>query len=76
MHLNGKKLEDNNGGIQWIDDDEVVVHYSDNLLQYAISISDIDPSVCGFKISSETMALHSLSVTSPSAPIISLSIGK
>ena len=70
-----------NGGIQWIDDGKVVVHYRDNLpredikSQYAIGISDIDPSVCGFEISPETIDLHSLGVTSFSAPIIGLSMG-
>ena len=72
--------DQNNGGIQWIENDDVVVHYRDNLpredikSQYAISISNIDPSVCGFP--TETSDLHSLSIVASSAPIISLSIGK
>ena len=42
------------GGIQWIEDDEAVVYYGDDLpredikSQYAIGIPNIDPSVCGF----------------------------
>ena len=65
------------GGIQWIEGDDVVVHYRDNLpredlkSQYAIGIS---PSVCGFP--TENSALYSLSTVASSAPIISLSIGK
>ena len=70
----------NNGGIQWIEGDEVVVHYKDDLpredikSQYAIGISNINPSVCGFP--TETSDSHSLSTIASSAPIISLSIGK
>ena len=66
-----------NGGIQWIDNDEIIVFHRDNLprehikSQYALSMS---PSVCSFEISPETSALHALGVTSDSAPIISLSI--
>ena len=60
----------------------VVVHYRDNLpredikSQYAIRISNMHPSACGFKISPEDMTSYSLSDTTPSAPIISFSIGK
>ena len=70
----------NTGGIQWIEDEDVVVHYKDDLprtdikSQYAISISNINPSVCSFP--TETSDLHSLSNVASSAPIISLSIGK
>ena len=70
----------NDGGIQWIENDEVVVHYRDDLpredikSQYAIGISNINPSVCGFP--TETNNLYSLSNVAGSAPIISLSIGK
>ena len=66
------------GGIQWIEDDDVVVHYRYSLpredikSQYAISLSGIDPSACGFEIATGTGDLYSLSVTSSSAPIISL----
>ena len=69
----------NNSGIQWIEDDEVVVYYRDNLpredikSQYAIGIPNIDPSVCGFP--TEISDSYSLSTTASSAPIISLSIG-
>ena len=68
----------NNGGIQWIEDDEVGVHYRDNLpredikSQYVIGTSTINPSACGFP--AET--LHTLSNVANSAPIISLSVGK
>ena len=69
--------DQNNGGIQWIENDDVVVYYRDNLpredikSQYDISIS---ASVCGFP--TETNDLYSLSTVASSAPIISLSIGK
>ena len=71
-----------NGGIQWIegDDEEVAVYYRDNLpredikSQYAIGISNIEPSVCGFP--TENSNSLSLSNEAASAPIISLSIGK
>ena len=69
-----------NGGIQWIDDDEVVVHYRNNLpredikSQYAIGIFNINPSVCGFL--TENSNSYSLSDVATSAPIISISIGK
>ena len=75
-------LDEDGGGIQWIENDDVVVYYRDNLpredikSQYAIGISNIDPSVCGFEISTETSNLHSLSTVASSAPIISLSIGE
>ena len=70
----------NNGGIQWIEDDEVGVHYRDNLpredikSQYVIGTSTINPSVCGFL--AENTNLHTLRDVANSAPIISLSIGK
>ena len=72
--------DEDDGGIQWIKDDEVTVYYRDDLPRedikshYAIGIS---PSVCGFEISgTATSDLYSLSNTANSAPIISLSIGK
>ena len=71
----------NNGGIQWIEEnDDVVVYYRDNLpredikSQYAIGITNMNPSACGFP--TENSNLHSLSNIASSAPIISLSIGK
>ena len=75
-------VDRNDGGIQWIEDNEVVVYYKDDLpredikSQYAIFISNINPSVCGFEISTETSNSHSLSTIASAAPIISLSIGK
>ena len=77
-------FDQNNGGIQWIEGDEleVVVYYRDNLpredikSQYAIGITNINPSACGFEISTETSDLYTLSTVASSAPIISLSIGK
>ena len=68
------------GGIQWIEGEDVVVYYRDDLprediqSQYAIGIINIDPSVCGFP--TEFSNSHSLSNMASSAPIISLSIGK
>ena len=74
--------ESNNGGIQWIEGDDAVVYYRDDLpredikSQYVIGISNINPSVCGFEILTETSDLHYLSAVATAAPIISLSIGK
>ena len=71
---------DDESSIQWIENDEVVVYYEDDLpredvkSQYAIGISNINPSACGFP--TETSNLYSLSNVASSAPIISLSIGK
>ena len=68
-----------NGGIQWIDDSGVEVHFRDNLprgdikSQYAL-VSGPDPSECGFQVSDETIDSHSLGTTSTNAPIISVSI--
>ena len=70
-------VDRDDGGIQWIEDDEVTVYYREDLpredikSQYAIGIS---PSACGFP--TETSDLYSLSNVASSAPIISLSIGK
>ena len=69
--------DSDNGGIQWIENNEVIVHYRDDFpredikTQYAISIS---PSVCGFP--TENSNLYSLSSIASSAPIINVSIGK
>ena len=79
-HFRDGQDRDDESGIQWIKDDEVVVHYKNDLpredikSQYAIGISTINPSVCGFP--TETSGLYSLSTEASSAPIISLSIGK
>ena len=66
------------GGIQWIVDSEVAVHYRDDLVREDIktlyAIGGLNPTECGLK--SETSDLHSLRTLSTSAPIISLSIGK
>ena len=66
--------DENSGGIQWVtDDNEVVVHYRDDLPRedmYAIGGTE-----CGLEESETgTSDLHFLS--DGAAPIISLSIGK
>ena len=69
------------GGIQWIEDSEVAVHYRDDLPREDImtlyAIGGPHPTECGLEISeSVTENLHTLNTLSTSAPIISLSIGK
>ena len=70
--------DETDGGIQWIEDSEVVVHYRDDLVREDIktlyAIGGANPTECGLE--SETSDLHSLRTLSTSAPIISLSIGK
>ena len=86
-HFRDREDRNDRSGIQWIstddnDDDAVVVYYRDELpredikSQYAISITNINPSVCGFEISTETSDLYSLGTVASSAPIINVSIGK
>ena len=73
--INGYNLQDL-GGIQWIENNQVVIHYRADLpredikSQYAIGVNN----VCGFP--TENTDLHYLSNVASSAPIISLSIGK
>ena len=66
------------GGIQWIEDNEVAVHYRDDLpredMKTLYAIGEQNPTKCGLEMSES--ALHSLSDFSTAAPIISLSIGK
>ena len=65
------------GGIQWIDDNEVVVYYRDGLSKEEIksqyALNGPNPTECVFSVSDSNS--HSLSVSSTSAPIISLSLG-
>ena len=64
------------GGIQWIEDSEVIVHYRDGLpredikSQYALNVPN--PTECGFPASDSN--LYTLSASSSSAPIISFSL--
>ena len=73
---NGKN--ETNGGIQWIEDSEVVVHYRDNLpredIKTLYAIGGTRPTECGLEMSES--GSHTLNTSSTSAPIISLSIGK
>ena len=69
------------GGIQWMEDSEVGVHYRDDLTREDIktlyAIGEPNPTECGLEMSeSVTENLHTLNTLSTSAPIISLSIGK
>ena len=71
----------NNGGIQWIEDNEVVVNYRDDLpredIKTLYAIGGLNPTECGFEMSkSVNDGSHTLNTLSTSAPIISLSIGK
>ena len=77
--LNGN--DETDGGIQWIEDSEVAVHYRDDLIREDIktlyAIGGPRPTECGLEMSeSVTENLHTLNTLSTSAPIISLSIGK
>ena len=79
-----KNGNENSGGIQWdTDDNEVAVHYRDDLpredIKTLYAIGGPNPTECGLEMSeSGTSNLHSLStsLTTSAAPIISLSIGK
>ena len=69
------------GGIQWIEDSEVAVHYRDDLVREDIkalyAIGGANPTECGLEMSeSVTSYSHTLNTLSTAAPIISLSIGK
>ena len=71
---------DDNDGIQWIEDhDNVVVHYRDGLtrddIQSYYAIGGPSPTECGFPISGDSN-LYTLADSMSAAPIISLSIGK
>ena len=77
--LNGN--DETDGGIQWIEDSEVAVHYRDDLIREDIktlyAIGGPRSTECGLEMSeSVTENLHTLNTLSTSAPIISLSIGK
>ena len=67
-----------NGGIQWIEDSEVVVHYRDDLpredIKTLYAIGGPRPTDCGLEMSERDS--HSLGTLITAAPIISLSIGK
>ena len=73
--------ERTDGGIQWIEDSEVAVHYRDDLVRGDIkalyAIGGANRTECGLEMSeSGTSDLHTLNTLSTAAPIISLSIGK
>ena len=69
------------GGIQWMEDSEVEVHYRDDLTREDIktlyAIGGENPTECGLEMSeSVSDSSHTLNTLSTSAPLISLSIGK
>ena len=73
--------DETNGGIQWIEDSEVEVHYGDDLVREDIktlyAIGGANPTECGLEMSeSVSDSSHTLNTLSTAAPIISLSIGK
>ena len=70
-----------NGGIQWIEDSEVAVHYRYDLpredIETLYAIGGPNPTECGLEMSeSVNDGSHTLNTLVTSAPIISLSIGK
>ena len=77
--MNGNDRPD--GGIQWIEDSEVAVHYRDDLPREDImtlyAIGGANPTECDLEMSeSVNDGSHTLNTLVTSAPIISLSIGK
>ena len=67
-----------NGGIQWIEDGNMMIYYSDevprnNLEQY-YAIGGRDPNSCGFELPTVSDR-YSLTVSTSATPIISLSVG-
>ena len=72
---NGDDRDD--GGIQWIEDSEVVVHYKADLpredIKSQYALNGPNPTECGFPESDSN--LYTLSDSSTSAPIISFSLG-
>ena len=68
----------NDGGVQWIEDGNMMVHYSDNvprnnLVQY-YAIGGIDPNNCGFELTTVSDR-YTLTIATLATPIISLSVG-
>ena len=65
------------GGIQWIEDNEVVVRYRDGLSKQDIksqyALNGPNPTECGFPVSDSDS--YTLSDASSRVPIISLSLG-
>ena len=82
MSDDGSGIEDDgsDGGIQWIEDIEVIVHYRDDLprgdIKSQYALNGPNPTECGFPVSDITSDLHILSDSSSSAPIISFHLGK
>ena len=70
-------IDEDGGGIQWINDSEVVVYYRDGLSREDIksqyALNGPNPTECGFPVLDSNS--HTLSASSSSAPIISLSLG-
>ena len=70
-----------NGGVQWIEDNNVVVYHTINVplsdlkTEYAISPLVPDPAACGFNIEPSTSDLHDLSIITSGVPIITLTLG-
>ena len=67
------------GGIQWMEESDVVVHYSSELpiddIRPAYGVGGPDANSCGFDISGDSV-FYTLSISTDAAPIISLTIGK
>ena len=73
----GDDRNDNDDGIQWIEDlNNVVVHYRDDLsrndIQSYYAIGGTNPTGCGFPVSG---VLYTLADSTTAAPIINVSIG-
>ena len=69
------------GGVQWIEDNDVVVYHTVNVplsdlkTEYAISPLGPDPAACGFNIKTSTSTLHDLTRVTSGAPIITVTLG-
>ena len=76
---NLNRNEDDNDGIQWIEDSDVTVYHYESPLPRAdikshYAISGMSPASCGFGIPEAEATTYSLASSPTSAPIISLSI--
>ena len=77
----GDGVNRTNGGVQVIEDNNVVVYHTINVplsdlkTEYAISPLVPDPAACGFNIAPSTSDLHDLSLVMSGAPIITVTLG-
>ena len=80
-HFRHSDNDRNDGGIQWIEteNDDVVVHYKDNIprneIKHFYALGGPNPTECSMEISGNSVT-YTLSKKATNAPIISLSVGK